>query len=143
MNYVLIDTSVWIEFFSKKPTISSDSIASLKELISNGDVVLIEPIRAELLSGHIVPNLRHDVVLALDVLDMIDLDWNSRNTWNDIISLSEIAKNNKLPIPGIIDRMILIATLNASVQIASLDQKLLALARKANIKIWEMHRTDN
>src|SRR5690606_15501324 len=97
---------IWIELFAKRPKISVESIASLKELISNGDAVLIEPIRTELLSGHIHPNLKSEIVLAFDALDMIDLDWNNRNTWNDVIALADIAKSNRLPIPGLIDRMI-------------------------------------
>ena len=105
-----------------------ESIASLKELISNGDAVLIEPIRTELLSGHIHPNLKSEIVLAFDALDMIDLDWNNRNTWNDVIALADIAKSNRLPIPGLIDRMILIAALNANARVLSLDRGLLILA---------------
>ena len=136
MNFVLIDTSVWVEFFSKRPKISIETIASLKELISNGDAVIIEPVRAELLSGHILPPLRNEILSALDVLDMIDLDWNSRNTWDDIIALADISRGHQLPIPGIVDRMILIAALNASVQIASLDRGLMALARAMKIKLW-------
>lgn len=136
MNLVLVDTSVWIEFFAKRPRISNDSVLSLKELISNGDVVLIEPIRAELLSGHVVPKLKNEIVSYFDALDMIDLDWNSRKTWDDIIALAEIAKINGLPIPGLIDRMILIAALNASAKIASLDKGLLTLADKIKIESW-------
>jgi predicted nucleic acid-binding protein len=137
MNIVLIDTSVWIEFFSKRSKISNETIASLKELISNGDAVIMEPIRAEILSGHILSQLRNEILSALDVLDMIDLDWNSRNTWDDIVALADIARSHQLPIPGIVDRMILIAALNANVQIASLDQTLMALARAMKVNTWE------
>ncbi len=136
MNYVLIDTSIWIDFFSKHPKQSLETIASLKEVILNGDAVLIEPIRAELLSGHISPLLRNEIIAGLNILNMIDLDWNSRHVWDDIISLAEIAKNHALPIPGVVDRMILTAALNANVSISSLDQGLLKLARELKINIW-------
>lgn len=136
MNGVLIDTSIWIEFFSKQPNISIETISSLKDIIVNGEALIIEPIRAELLSGHIVPRLKSDIILTLDELDMIDLDWNSRTVWDDIISLADVAKSMGLPILGIVDRMILIAALNANAHIASRDRALVSLAREANIKIW-------
>lgn len=36
MTHVLIDTSMWIEFFSKRPSVSSETLSMLKETISNG-----------------------------------------------------------------------------------------------------------
>jgi hypothetical protein len=136
MNPVLVDTSLWIEFFSKRPKIPHSSIVALKEVISNGDAVLIEPIRAKLFSGHILPRLEEEVIYALGALHMIDLDWNSRTIFNEIITLANIAKANQLRIPGIIDRMILLAAINSAASVASLDQGLLALARKIKIDIW-------
>lgn len=138
MIFTLIDTSVWIEYFSKRPRISDESISFINEIICNGDVVLIEPVRAELLSGHILPQRKDEIVAALDMLDMIDLDWNSRNTWDDIISLADVARNKNLPIPSIIDRMILIAALNANVQIASLDRGLLRFGLEMKINMLKI-----
>lgn len=137
MSLVLLDTSVWIEFFAKKPKISMATNSSLQELISNGDVVIIEPIRAELLSGRIEADLKNEILSLFDALDMIDLDWNNRNTWNDIIALADISHRHNLPIPGIVDRMILIAALNANVTIASLDRALMTLAQAMKINTWE------
>jgi predicted nucleic acid-binding protein len=138
MNLLLIDTSIWIEFFKKRSSISVQQIEALKEIISNGEAAIIEPIRAELLSGHIKQEQKQEIILAFNELNAVDLDWNNRNTWNDIIACAEIAKNEGMPVPGIVDRMILISALNANIPIASQDQALLNLASEMKISIWNM-----
>jgi predicted nucleic acid-binding protein len=136
MITALIDTSVWIEYFSKRSNISPENTEVLRELISNGEAVIIEPIRAELLSGHIASGQRQEIMLALDALDMIDLDWNARATWNDIVALAELAQSKRLPIPGIVDRMIILSALNANVSIYSRDRSLLRLGSEASVRVW-------
>lgn len=136
MKSILIDTSVWIEFFAKKSKLDQDQIVSIKECIREDEVVLVEPIRAELLSGHFSPGLREGVTIALDSLKSIDLDWNSKTVWNDIIGFADLAKSNKLPIPGVVDRMILLSCLTANAYLATYDRSLATLAKKAEVALW-------
>jgi predicted nucleic acid-binding protein len=47
---VIVDSDVWSEAFRKKGR-SSKSVTTLRNLITNGEVVMIGPIRQEVLSG--------------------------------------------------------------------------------------------
>ena len=136
MSLVLIDTSLWIEFFSKNPRISPHLLLQLSHVIAEGEAALIEPVRAELLSGHIIPKVRDEIEKAFDALDMIDRDWGSRDIWEEIISLADTAKSKRLPIPGIVDRMIVLSALHAQATVASLDKGLIKLAQAIGISIF-------
>jgi len=48
---VLIDTSVWSEAFRRKSNLNRDIILKLSELIDDGRVCVIGPIKQELVSG--------------------------------------------------------------------------------------------
>jgi predicted nucleic acid-binding protein len=130
---ILIDTSVWIEFFAAKSKLSIFELQQLSLEISEGLAVLINPIRVELLSGHIAPELQIRIDSLLDAIDMIDLDWNQANTWNEIINLANNARQNNLPIPGLVDRMILLSAAKSDVILYSLDKTLIKLAKAINI----------
>jgi predicted nucleic acid-binding protein len=138
MTRILVDTSMWIEFFSKTPRVNVEILSSLSEAITDQEAVIIEAIRAELLLGHIPPKLRSEITQALDSLDLVDLDWNSRDTWDQIVLLAEIAKQQGLPIPGVIDRMILLSALNMQATIASCDHALLKLAAVIQVPFWSI-----
>lgn len=137
MTRVLIDTSLWIEFFSKRSKLSVDAIAIFSELIINDEVAIIEPIRAEILSGHIVASSKSEIVEALNLLHIIDVDWREREIWDEIIKLAEIARKARLPIPGLVDRMIIMSALRADAKLATLDKSLLSLAKKATVRIFD------
>lgn len=48
---VLVDTSIWSSAFRRSNNISSSEVEELKQLISESRVVMVGPIRQELLSG--------------------------------------------------------------------------------------------
>ena len=136
MSLLLLDTSVWIEYFSPRPKITQQSLTQLRQSILEDEIVMIEPIRAELLSGQVRFSKHSELERLLSALTLIDLNWNARKTWDSLVKLASLAISNRIPVPGLIDRMILLAARESSVAICSLDQSLLKLARCLKIDIF-------
>lgn len=136
MNRVLVDTSVWIEFFAPQSTLPKDFLSVLQAHIADGNVVITHPIRAELLSGHITKSHRQTIDHLFMALEFIDLDWSKQEHWDEIAGLAEIARKKGLAIPGIVDRMILLSAQKTGVTLSTLDKALLKLAQAINIKTW-------
>ncbi len=122
---VLVDSSVWIEFFQPQTTFS---LHPLESLIQDRLVATCLPIKTEVLSGRMSAGMRNRIGHAFDAMDFVDLDWNSRETWNGLIEISRKAQKEKVSIPGIIDRMILACGLKARLPLWTLDRKLQQLA---------------
>jgi predicted nucleic acid-binding protein len=125
---LLVDTGVWIEFFRERPSLPAEALARLAELVREDQVVIIEPVRAELLSGRLSAERRGEISDTLDALRRVDLDWSARKTWDDIVSLAASAHGARLAVPGIIDRMVLAAAKAAGARLWTLDPRLSKLA---------------
>lgn len=123
---VLVDSSVWIEFFRLKTPIP---MAPLEFLIQERRVATCLPIKAEVLSGKMASPLRDLVEKAFDAMDFIDLDWNSKDTWNGLVELALRAQKKRVALPGTIDRMILACCLKSKLALWTLDRKLRKLAK--------------
>lgn len=136
MSRVLVDTSVWIEFFAPRSTLSKDFLSVLQANIADNNVVIVHPIRAELLSGHITKSHRQEMDHLFTALEFIDVDWSKRECWDEIAVLADVARKKGLAIPGIIDRMILLSTQKAGVTICTLDKALLKLAQAIGVQSW-------
>ena len=130
---VLVDTSVWIEFFKKK---SVFSIEGLELLLEEGYVVTCLPVRSELLSGDINSNNLKIVKEAIDSLPFVDLDWANQGSWDLLVSFAKQAKEAKVACPGLIDRMILASALKSGVALWTFDQKLQKMARLFKITLY-------
>lgn len=135
---VLVDTSIWIEYFRAHPHLSEASLGFLSLLLEDDRVVTIYPVHAELLSGKLAPAKEKDIRNALDALGHIDLDWNTKPTWDQIIDLGRRAHKAALPVPGIVDRMILAATKHSNASLWTLDQGLNRLAQEVSVKTEEI-----
>ncbi len=130
---VLVDTSLWIEFFHSKPRISKTDLNQLSELIENDQVRMILPIRTELLSGRLDSNKRK-LLDVLDALDRIDPDWNDPKVWESIVGYSQISHQAGEGVSGIVDRMILVACERGKVALWTLDSALLKLAKRIGVE---------
>ena len=135
---VLIDTSVWIDYFSPRPKISQKTLSHLRHFILNDEALIIDPIRAELLSGQIRLSKHSELDRLLSSLTQIDLNWSLRETWDSLVKLASDGISNRVPVPGLIDRMILLSASRANVAICSLDQNLLKFARFLKINIYPL-----
>lgn len=138
MKKYLVDTSVWIEFFSDKSRLSAEFLSWLKEKITEDRVVLIQPIRAELLSGHILKRLKEQIERSFSALTKVDLDWNTEVNWDGVIDLAQVARKKGLAIPGLIDRMIIQSAIKSDVEICTADIALSKLAQAAGVNVKKL-----
>ena len=134
---ILVDTSVWIEFFRPHPSKLNSLL--LENLIEEGEVVTCFPIWAEVLSGKMTLKTRQTVSDAFKSMIFIDVDLNSPQTWEELIELAHFAKKYKLGIPGLIDRIILLASKKSTSQLWSLDKKLNHLAKALSVDLLSLH----
>jgi len=133
---VLIDTCIWIEYFNRIPKIQVDFVDAL---ILERQVATINPIKTEIMSGNMNTENKKIINNAFDAMEWIDADWNNKETWNKITNLSFIAKKYKIPIPGIVDRMILIAAQLSNVKIWTLDKSLLTMSKYLDLNYSDVH----
>jgi predicted nucleic acid-binding protein len=135
---ILVDTSVWISFFAKNRTSSDqNNKKTIEHLLTNGLVGTIFPIRAEVLAGNMQNYDRLTIAHAFDSMVNLNLDWNSRVIWDEIIELAHIARKVKVSLPGIIDRMILLASIKNGIPLWTADQKLLKFAKASAALVFE------
>lgn len=125
---VLVDTSVWAEYFRRRSRLSAEQLTQLDELIGDDRVVIVHPIRAEILSGQVKKTREAEVRAALSALTSIDLDWNDADTWDEVARCAQEARQAGIPSAGLVDRMIVLAAEHAGATIWSLDEPLRGLA---------------
>ena len=123
---VLLDTSVWVDFFKTHHRVST---ALVEELLVQGRVVTCKPIFTEILSASLTLPVQKTIRDSFRALDFIDPDWNSDETWKKIVELAQFCRQHKCGMPGMTDRMILASALENKAQIWTLDRKLEKLAR--------------
>jgi predicted nucleic acid-binding protein len=114
---ILIDTSIWIEFFKSNPVY----VGEIEGLLENKEVLSIEPVFAELLFGCRNDKERGLILSYWKVLPKI--------TFSDgfLIDSAEYANRNNffnLGI-GLIDSTLIHATIINKCQIWTLDKKVL------------------
>lgn len=127
---VLIDTSIWIEFFTYKPVIDPREVECL---IEEGRATTCLPIIAEVLSGGMTAAARATISRGLHALPTIDPDWNDEKSWDAIVGFAISARRRQYKMPGIVDRMILITAMQAQARLWTLDQPLRRLARALHV----------
>lgn len=128
---VLADTSVWIEFFNAQGALIADGMALL---IADDQLVLCQPVLAEILSGKIVPSKRVLVERVLRALPFVDCDWNDPGIWQEMIQMAELAHRHKIKIPGLIDRMLILAAKGSQSKLWTLDKALRQLASLSGVE---------
>lgn len=117
----LVDTSVWIEFFKPRPVVD---LNPLELLIEERNVVTCRPVKAEVLSGEMSVSTREVITGALESMIPVDPDWNAPATWKNIVALAAKARQKEIGVPGLVDRMILMAALESGATLWTLDKKL-------------------
>ncbi len=133
---VLVDTSVWIEFFRARPQLPRDSLDFLDLLIADDRAVTILPIQAEVLSGRVSTKREREIREAFGALEHVDLDWNASSTWDDVVALARVAQKSSHSIPGIVDRMILLSAQRSESSLWTLDQSLIRLAPEVGVRLF-------
>jgi predicted nucleic acid-binding protein len=133
---ILVDTSVWAEFFRSRPAIPRQAVTTLRALIEDDRVVTLLPIEAEVLSGRIAGTKESEVRRAFAAIEHIDLDWSARTTWDGIVDLARAAQAADLPMAGIVDRMVVLAAETRSVRLWTLDRRLARLATARGLAMF-------
>lgn len=79
---------------------------------------------------------RDTVVRAFDAMIAIDCNWAAPQVWDQIIQLAQEAHEKKCPLPGIVDRMLLLASRESGASLWTNDKKLKHLAEVLKIPIF-------
>ena len=118
---IIIDTSIWIEFFKNNPAYQP----AIKNFLENQNILTVECIFGELLQGAKNNQDR----------DMLSLYWEnlpkfeSKSIW---IEAGKFSSENKLISKGIglIDCVIILSARNSNSKIWSLDKKLNSILKQ-------------
>lgn len=112
---IVIDTSIWIEFFNH---IDTPHNQLTQELIHSNSALLIGPVLFELLQGARNPREIHLLQEALFALSFIEID---RKLWLEAGLLSQKLRKNGITIP-MTDCVIAAAAMSHKCLIYTLDQ---------------------
>jgi predicted nucleic acid-binding protein len=112
---IILDTSVWIEFFKKKAEIFNP----VKKLLETEEVYALECIFGELLQGAKDDREIELIISYWEYLPKI----NEKNIW---IDAGKYSAKNKLTTKGVglLDAVIIIAAIRSKSKIWTLDKKL-------------------
>ena len=121
---IILDTSVWIEFFKG----NNDYFSKISKMLENMDVLAVECIFGELLQG--VKNQKEK--------EIIKKYWThlpKKNYENIIIEAGEYSAQNKLIDYGVglIDAAILLHSIKSKAKIWTLDKKFIRIIPEKNL----------
>jgi predicted nucleic acid-binding protein len=133
---VLVDTSVWVEYFRKRPRLARQQLDRLDDLICEDLVAIVQPVQAEVLSGRIKKEREPEIRAAFGALRSLDLDWNAPATWDAVARCAVHAREAGVPCAGLVDRMVLLAAEHGGAALWTLDGPLLKLAQSRNAALF-------
>ena len=128
MNKVLIDTSVWIEYFAGKST-----MAILDELIDQDRISVNQLILSELLP-HILIKKEKELVNILKAIDVIPL--NIR--WDIIIEYQVKNIRNGINKVGIPDLIILDNCIQNNIELFTLDKHFNLMNKIHKVRLFQI-----
>lgn len=117
---ILVDTSVWIDFFKRSSTFPKDI---LRELLVKGRVVTCRVVFAEIMSGKMDRETHKVVSRAFTAIPFCDPDWNEIRPWERMIAMATVCHEKTVPLPGLVDRMIALSAETRGVKVWTLDRK--------------------
>ncbi len=131
MKKILIDTSVWIEFFNIP---DSKNTAIVKNLLTNDLVTLAGPIVLELYQG---TGSTKDLKKLEEVIDVLEILQFEQKLWKECGELA-----NKLKIHGFtvktIDIIIAGIAIYNKCKIFSLDNHFAIISKYSNLELFEV-----
>lgn len=125
MTPILIDTSVWGEYWKAK---SDTLVNTVDTLLFEGNVACCYPIKAEIASAQIEKKYLLKIMDGLNYAIVADLDYKDEHTWLNAAKLAQEAYQHKIPPCGLIDRIILLCAMKHHLKLWTLDTKLTRLA---------------
>ena len=130
MNYILIDTSVWIEYFRGLKSIDT---ALINDYIDNNQICINNLILSEL-----IPSLKHK-----KENDLIDILMSVRNipiviNWNEIIKYQIINLKHGINNVGIPDIIIMQNVIDNKLSIATIDKHFIQMNKYHNFSVIDV-----
>jgi predicted nucleic acid-binding protein len=123
---VLVDSSVWIEYFK-----GNDSVLPLNELIDSNNLCINDLILAELL-----PSIDHkneddlkELLLAIEKIDM-EIDW------HQIISMQTKNSRNGMNKVGISDLIIIQNAIENNIELYTIDKHFDLMSKIHELKLF-------
>jgi predicted nucleic acid-binding protein len=113
---IIVDTSIWIEFFKQNP----DYVGEMESLLESRKVIALEPIFAELLYGSRSERERNRIIAYWKVVPRIKFSEGS------FIDSADFANKNNFHNKGVglIDSSILKASIENGFKVWTLDKKI-------------------
>lgn len=113
---ILVDTSIWIEFFKQNP----DYVGEMESLLESRKAITIEPVFAELLYGSRSERERNRIIAYWKVVPRIKFSEGS------LIDSADFANKNSFHNKGVglIDSIILKASVENNYKVWTLDKKI-------------------
>ena len=130
MNYVLIDTSVWVEYFRGSDKIKASAIDDLIDLnrICTNDLILSE----------LIPQLKikkeFDLIDTLHAITNIKLDIN----WQELIEFQVNNLINGVNKVGIPDLIILQNAINNDLELCTLDRHFFIMNKHLKYRLFRL-----
>src|SRR4030042_1610563 len=127
MSMVLVDSSVWIEYFK-----GTESALPLNDLIDSNNICINDLILAELL-----PSINHKkedrLKELLLTITKIDIEIN----WNQIIYMQTLNLRNGINNVGIADLIIVQNTTDNNMELFSLDKHFQLMSELHGLKLYQ------
>ncbi len=127
---ILVDTSVWVEYFTRPLSVPARRLEQLLEKLQ--DVVTLDLILAEALRGFKRDSEFNETRSLLSRLDSIEL---SRESHIAAADLYRYLRKKGVTVRGIIDCLIAQACLESEAALFTLDRDFSSIARHTNLKL--------
>lgn len=124
---ILVDTSVWIEYFRR----NEPYFSQLEKILLAGEITTLPVIFAELLQG--AKNKREREILTMMFSGLHAFP--SENSWTEAGEFASVHQLSSKGI-GLIDAFIFLLAKNNDCYIWTLDKKLLQLCNEENVAIF-------
>jgi len=124
---VLVDSSVWIEYFK-----GNDATLPLNDLIDSNNICVNDLILAELL-----PSINHKKEEGLKDLLLTITRLNMEINWNHIIQMQTVNLKNGINKVGIADLIIAQNAIENDIELFTLDKHFLLMNELHGIRIYE------
>lgn len=132
LHKVLVDTSVWIEFFRKKEPYYS----VVSELMDNDSICCLGIVVAELLQG---AKSEKELNTIKDFLHVFDFLPEAVESWEKAGELS-FSLQRKGKSTGLSDWYIAVAAQAAEVRLFTLDKHFSVIGKEISLNLYEMHK---
>lgn len=134
---VIVDTSIWVEFFQRQQNPQHPLAQRLWTLLESDQLATLYPIQTEILSGPLTPAHLEIFKEAFSSMTHLDLAWEKKESWQQVAELATKARKKKIAVPGLVDRMILASAIQSKSSLWTRDKKLLLLAKSLGAALIE------